>query len=87
MMLLRSRILNLIAPNLLPLNSVSNQLSELLKAPIQSSSSSSALAATGTTNINMHVVDSLTLLAAGFIKKAGVLDGLVAGPAGVVWAI
>ena len=87
MILLRPRILNLIAPNLLTLNSVSNKLPELVKTSIQSNSSSSALAATGTTNINMHVVDSLTLLAAGFIKKAGVLDGLVAGPAGVVWAI
>ena len=87
MRLLRPRILSLIAPNLLFLNSMSDKISKLLKVSIQSNGSSSALAAAGTTDVNMHVVDSLTLLATGFIEKAGVLDGLVAGPASVVWAI
>jgi len=86
MILLRPRILNLIPPNLLALNSVSNKLSKLLKVTIQSNSSSIALAAAGTADINVHVIDSLALLATGFVEQAGILDGLVAGPAGVVWA-
>jgi hypothetical protein len=86
MILLRPRILNLIAPNLFTLNSVSNKLSKLLKVAIQSNSSGITLAAAGTADVNVHVVDSLTLLATGFIKKAGILEWLVAGPAGVVWA-
>ena len=67
-MLLRPRIFDLIAPNLLTVNSVSNKLSELVKASIQSNSSSSALAAAGTAYVNMHVVDTLTLLTTGFVK-------------------
>lgn len=87
MILLRPGILNLIPPNLLPFTSMSNELTELLKISIQSNSSSITLVAAGTANVNVHVVDSLTLLAACFIEEAGVLYGLVAGPAGVVWTL